>query len=306
MKKLISTILLVVLALFANTSNAKAQNDLIVGQYIHNQFAINPAFAGSREGLTFFGSWRKQWTGIENTPTSILFSCHTPLKKENIIIGLQGWNQQIHQASNTGIELALGYRFNVAKNTWVGLALLPGVSIRSTDWTKVKLIDEGDDVFAENTSNTTPLLGFGASVYNQRFFFGLSATSLFISDEFDRVDAEFAPADAQYIATGGGLIGNGQIKVQPSVMASYSKKYEADVTGTLSVIWKDFIWVDGSYSTKNEISAGVAVQALPQMRIAYNYGVTTGDLSGYSRGSHEISIQYDLVYKVKTVNPRFF
>lgn len=306
MMKRISDILTGALLLIMVSVSSQAQNDLIVGQYIHNQFAINPAFAGSRESLTLFGSWRKQWSGIENTPTSILLSGHAPLKKNNLVLGAQIWNQTIHQSMNSGVELAMGYRFNVAKRTWLGLALLPGVSLRKTDWTKVKVIDEDDEIFGENTSNTTPLLGFGASIYSNKFFAGVSVTSLFISDDFDKTAAEFAPADAQYILTGGFIVGKDVIKVQPSVMASYSKKNEMDATGTVTAIWKDMVWLDCAYSTKNELNFGAAYQALPQLRIAYNYGLTTGDLSGYSRGSHEISLQYDFVYRVKTVNPRFF
>ena len=34
--------------------------------------------------------------------------------------------------------------------------------------------------------------------------------------------------------------------------------------------------------------------------------MTMGDLNGYNSGSHEISLQYDFIYKVKTVSHRFF
>ncbi len=283
-----------------------AQNDLIVGQYIHNQFAINPAFAGSRDGLTFFGSWRKQWQGIENTPTSLLFTAHAPLKRENLTLGLQVWNQKIHQSKNSGAAAEIGYRFRTGKLGWMSFALLPGVSIRNTDWTKVHLIDDGDEAFSENEQNINPTLGFGMAWYGRKFFLGVSVTSLFLSDDFDTRKAEFNPADAQYVATGGYLFTIGDIGIQPSAMATYSSKNDIDATGTLTGIWRNFIWVDAAYTTKNEMSFGAAVQALPQLRVAYNYGFVTGDLSKYNNGSHEISIQYDLVYRVKTVAPRFY
>lgn len=301
MRRIATAILLIFTALVSN-----AQNDLIVSQYIHNQYAINPAFAGNREGVTFFGSWRKQWMGIENTPTSILFTTHAPLKNDKLTIGLQAWNQKIHQSANTGIEVSLGYRTRLTSGTWLGLSLMPGVSIKSTDWTKLNLIQQDDDVFGEKTSCTSPLLGFGASWYGKRHFAGISVTSLFINNEFDQTASSFAPTDAQYIITGGYLLGETDIHIQPSAMASYSKAEKTNATVTLSGIYRDFIWLDAAYSTKNEINIGVAIQALPQMRIAYNYGLATGSLSGHSNGTHEISVQYDLVYLIKTVGPRFF
>lgn len=305
MKILRNTILAAAMLTVGNIG-INAQNDIIVGQYIHNQFAINPAFAGNREGLTFFVGGRKQWTDIENTPTSLLVSGHAPLRSNNLILGAQIWNQTIHQSSNFGAGLAIGYRFRVGEKSWIGMALQPGVSMKKTDWNKVKVIDEGDDIFSENTSNTTPLLAFGLTIYGQQYFLGISTTSLFVSDDFDKVDAEFAPADARYVATGGIIFGSETLKVQPSVMANYSKQYDMDAVGTITGIWKDFIWLDVAYSTYKELNIGMAVQALPQLRIAYNYSMTMGDLSGYNKGSHEISIQYDFVYKVKTVSRRFF
>ena len=302
MRRLTTTILLILTAAIYSS----AQNDLIVGQYIHNQYAINPAFAGSREGLSIFGSWRKQWASIENTPTSLLLTAHAPLKKEKLTVGLQVWSQTIHQSRNSGAEVSIGYRTKVSQNSWLSLALLPGVSMRSTDWTTVKTIDEGDDIFSEKTTSTSPLLGFGIGHYSKRHFVGLSVTSLFLCDDFEMSDSEFAPGKAQYVATGGYMFDAGKVKVQPSVMASYSKANEFDATGTVTAIWNDFIWIDAAYSTRNELNFGAAIQALPQLRIAYNYGLTTGDLSKYSNGTHEISIQYDLVYKIKTVGPRFF
>ncbi len=305
MKTLRNTILAIAMLIVCNIDIC-AQNDIIVGQYIHNQFAINPAFAGSREGLTFFAGGRKQWTDIENTPISLLLSGHAPLRSNNLVVGGQIWDQKIHQSSSFGIGAAIGYRFRIGERSWMGMALQPGIAIKKTDWNKVKVIDDGDEIFSENTSNTAPLLGFGITIYGQRAFFGISTTSFFVSDDFDKVDAEFSPSDARYIATAGVLFGSDQIKIQPSVMANYSKQYDMETIGTLTGIWKDFIWIDVAYSSAKELNIGVAVQALPQLRVAYNYSITTGDLSGYNKGSHEISVQYDLVYKVKTVSRRFF
>lgn len=303
MKRLALILLLVV----CTTAMTMAQNDLIVSQYIHNRFAINPAFAGSREGLTLFGSFRKQWTGIEKTPMSELFTMHMPLKKENIVLGLSVYNQNIHQSMNAGVMATVGYRTRMGERTWLSFALQPGASMRSTNWAKVNTIEPDDNVFLENESSISPLLGFGVSIYNRDLFVGASVSSFMVSDDFDQRDAKFDPANATYIATAGYMFRLGEeFKLQPSVMASYNKKNEVTADATLTAIFNDFIWADIAYRTTDEAIAGLAVQAIPQLRIAYSYEFNFGDLNGYSTGSHEISIQYDLVYKVKTVGPRFF
>lgn len=282
------------------------QNDIIVSQYIHNQFAINPAFAGCREGITIFGSFRKQYAGIEETPQSLLLTSHTSLKRQQLTAGLSVWNQMIHQSTNTGITATVGYRFRVGRRSWVGLALQPGVALRSTDWRSIKTNEADDVVFMENTSATSPLLGFGATIYNHNMFAGFSVTSLFVSNDFEYSEAEFAPGDAQYVLTAGYLFQKDKWGVQPSLLFSTSPDMGANVNPTISVIYNKFAWLDVAYSTRDEVNVGVAIQAIPQLRVAYNYGMTIGDLSGYNSGTHEISVQFDLVNRVKTVGPRFY
>lgn len=303
MKRLALILLLVVSA----STILQAQNDLIVSQYLHNRFAINPAFAGCREGLTVFGSFRKQWSGIANTPTSELITAHMPLKKENIVLGVSLYNQNILQSMNSGALLTIGYRARVGERTWLSFALQPGASMRNTDWTKVNTMEDGDDIFDEKESSIAPLLGFGVSIYNRQFFAGVSVSSLMVSDDFEQRESKFDPANATYIATAGYMFKlSDDFKLQPSVMASYNQLTELTADATLSAVFNNFIWANVGYRTTDEAIAGVAVQALPQLRVGYSYDFNFGDLNGFNSGSHEITLQYDFVYKVKTIGPRFF
>ncbi len=284
---------------------ASAQNDLIMSQYIHNRYAINPSFAGCREALSLFGSYRMQMMGIENTPRSILFTAHTSLKKE-VILGLTLYNQTIHQSMNTGGQLAIGYRFHTGAKSFFALALNPGVAYRSSDWTKVKTTEEGDESFAEKTDNITPLLGFGIAWYGKQFFLGVGISSFFNNDDFDRTDIEFNADEGTFTATGGYLFQAGVMGIQPSVLASYQKEEDFRLDGTISLIYDDFVWIDAGYRTTNEVTVGVAIQPLKQLRIAYNYDINMSDAKSYTSGSHEISLQYEFLYKTKNVGPRFF
>lgn len=295
---------LTALALAMSGLVAQAQNDLIMSQYVHNRYALNAAFGGARECLSMAASYRKQWTGIENTPQSMLLTAHTSLKKEQITLGAEIFNQTIHQSSNSGAMLSIGYRVRTADKQWLSFALQPGLALRSTDWTKVHTIDP-DDIFSENVSATNPLLGFGVAWYGPKFFAGVSTTSLFVADDFE-ADGGFAPDKAQYIATAGILLGSGDVQVQPSVMASYQKPLGTKADITASAIYKDFVWVTAGYRTTKELTIGAAVQALPQLRVAYSYDYTSGDMKGYSTGSHEICIHYDMIFRTRNVGPRFF
>lgn len=288
-------------------SAANAQNELLVAQYVHNYFAVNPAFAGSRDGLSVFGSFRKQWAGIESSPTSELLTAHTPMRREKLTAGLSVYNQTIHESRNTGAMISVGYRTEIAKGTWLGLALQPGAAFRSADWTQMRVMQDDDPIFAEKHTGVAPLLGFGISVYGERFFAGVSTTSLLVTDDFDNVNTSFSPADATYVLCGGYWFALGNsFALQPSVLADYSKKTDAAANISLSAIWRDTFWLTVAYRTCDEATAGLAFKPNQRIKVAYSYTLSTGDIQSYNNGSHEISLQYDFVYRVKTISHRFF
>lgn len=292
--------------LLASTA-ARAQNELVVSQYMHNYFAVNPSFAGSRGGLSVFGSFRKQWMGIESSPMSMLLTAHTPLRREKIAAGLSVYNQTIHESRNTGAMVSVGYRTRINRDVWLGFALQPGVAFRSADWTQMRTMDPDDEVFAEKHTGVAPLLGFGASVYGEKFFAGVSTTSFFVTDDFDNVDTNFSPSEATYILCGGYWFDlNNSFALQPSLMADYSKKTDAAANITLSAIWRDMAWLSVAYRTNKDLTAGLAYKPNQRFKVAYSYTLSMGDVQSYNSGSHEISLQYDFVYKVKTISHRFF
>ncbi|MDO4461968.1 MAG: type IX secretion system membrane protein PorP/SprF [Bacteroidia bacterium] len=291
-------------------SNADAQQDALMSQYMHNQYAINPAFAGSRVGLTAFASYRKQWVGVENSPTSILFSTHTPLKNNSLAVGLMAVNQKILETSTTSVQAAIAYRMDIGyKGNVLAFALQPGFSMIKTDWSALDTYDwdKVDDVFAENETKTSPTIGVGIALYGDQFFVGASVQSLIVSDAFDK-DAEFAPGDATYYVTGGYEWEMGEdFTLQPSVMFQKTKS-TTDVDITLTPGWQQMLYLELGYRTSGVMLGGLSIRPkqVPQLKVAYTYERTTGDFSGYNSGSHEISISFDFVYRVRNVGPRFF
>lgn len=290
---------------------ARAQQDVLMSQYMHNQFAINPAFAGSREGLTAFASFRKQWMGVDNSPRSILFTTHTPLRTNSVAIGLSVVNQSILETGITAAQATIAYRIDVGSNgNTLAFGIQPGMKMVKTDWTNMKVydFDKQDDVFAENESFINPTVGVGISLYGDNYFLGVSTQSLMVSDEFNK-EAEFAPGDATYYATAGVEFELGEVMtLQPSIMVQHTKRYGNDIDFTLTPGWNRMLYVELGYRTTGVMLGGISFRPpkASQLNVSYTYERTTGDFSGYNSGSHEISISYDFVYRVKNVGPRFF
>jgi len=77
---------LVVLSFLSN--QAHAQQDPQYTHYMYNHSNINPAYAGSTEGLQLFGLYRTQWVGLDGAPKTATLSATTPLGTSGLGLGV--------------------------------------------------------------------------------------------------------------------------------------------------------------------------------------------------------------------------
>lgn len=83
LKNTIKTCILGGIILFC-TPQVYAQQDPQYTQYMYNHSNINPAYAGSREGLNIFGLYRTQWVGLEGAPKTATLSVSSPLGESGL------------------------------------------------------------------------------------------------------------------------------------------------------------------------------------------------------------------------------
>ena len=61
-------------------STSQAQQEILYTQYVFSQLAVNPACAGNDDGLSFTALSRKQWFGLQGSPTSFSISTSIVLR----------------------------------------------------------------------------------------------------------------------------------------------------------------------------------------------------------------------------------
>ncbi len=311
MRKLVRNIL-VSIVLLLSVAPLSAQKDIVMGQYMHNRYALNTAFAGNREVLSLYGSYRKKWAGFEGAPGTMLFSMHSALKNDNVALGFEVYNQQYGVNKETGFTFSYTYRLKLAGNQKLAFSINGGGGFYNANWSDVATLGSAsgqpDDVFASNESNVAPMVGFGTAWYSNRFFAGFSIPNFFYFDPFvEGGSNSIALNKANYLVTGGYLFDVAEKwHLQPSVMARFNPEFGSAVDVNASVIYDNMIWVGAAYRTTKDIVAMAAYQVTPQLRVSYSLDYTTGAISSFNNGTHEIAIQYDFGYKVKTPNPKFF
>jgi type IX secretion system PorP/SprF family membrane protein len=296
-----------ILILALTCSAMQGQKAMPLSQYVHNRFAINSAFAGSREVLSIFASFRKQWAGVPQSPTAQYFTGHTPLRNPRMALGVQVFNENIAIKNNFETSFSYAYRVHVNPYTWMAFSISGGLSSYAINWNQVTLEDRNDEVFGGNESSIGPQAGFGWSIYNDKFFGGFSIPEFFTQD-FEKLDgSNFEMEKIDYFLTGGYIIDISSLfALQPSFLTKISKDNGSWTDLSTTLIYNKMIWGGITYRTREELVFHMGWLLLPQLRVAYSYDYSLGDIGNFNHGSHEISIQYDFGYKVNTPSPKFF
>jgi type IX secretion system PorP/SprF family membrane protein len=301
--KTITTLLLLAI----NSTFLWSQKELFLSQYMHNRYAINSAFGGSAEALSIYGAYRKQWAEVNGAPSSQLLSAHTPLKNEQVALGIELFSQKYGATQHSGFTASYTFRFKTNYNSWLALSANAGASSFSSNWSKIPILNPIDAVFNNNETVSEPIFGAGVAWYNQKFFTGISLSNIFYTDIYTNSKGTVDLAKAECLLTAGYLWNiSSTIQLQPSALMRLNTPFGNifDVSGTL--IWNEFIWGGLSYRNTNDFSTLLAIQPTQQLRIGYSFDFSMGDVSQYNNGAHEISLLYHWGLKSKTINPKFF
>ncbi len=286
----------------------------VYSQYLHNGLVINPAYAGTREALSFFLSGRMQWFGIEGAPVFQTASLQTLLKNNKIGLGVSGQFFKYGFTRATSAYADYAYHIMINKSR-LSMGLRAGFDMSNTDYTGIRLINPGDPVFMTNDKPyLLPNVGAGILFTGKNFFAGAAVPSFLSYLKSSSGEVSFDTfTDFDIVATAGALISFSRaFRFKPSFLIDYPvQKQNAknnirfDLNGNF--IFFDFLWLGASWRTHEEVIVGIIqFQITPQLMFGYSYDYPSGSLGTYSKGSHEVVLRYELGYKVSATNPRYF
>ncbi len=289
--------------------NATAQQEVLYSQYMFNGLVINPAYAGSNDVLSITAGARKQWTGIEGTPNSQTLSVHSPLKKENISVGLILINDNIGVTHQFGLSAIYAYRIKWNKKNKLSMGLQLGGTQYQTRYSSLATRTIGDNSFSsDEISGVIPSFGAGIYFNNDVFYLGLSVPHLINNFFKDTVASTNIFQRRHYMATLGcifPLLKN--IKMKPSLLFKSAEGASSQLDINTNFIIKDVLWIGGSLRNFDWINILTQFQLTDQLRFGYSYDFPSFKPNSINKGSHEISINYNFSFiKNMVVTPRYF
>ena len=302
MKKLSIIIILLLAAL-----QSYAQQDPQYTQYMYNMNVINPAYAGSKENLSFGLLYRTQWTGIDGAPRTGTFFGHLPVG-EKVGLGLSIIADEIGPVRETNAYADFSYTLQLGGEHRLAFGVKAGATFHDIGLVGIDLIDPNDPFFSQNINEVTPNIGAGFFYYTNNYYLALSVPNILDSVHLDANGFEIGSETSHYFLTGGYVFQlSPNTKLKPSFMVKSAFDAPTSFDVNVNALFFERFEIGASYRLDDSFSGLVNFAITPTVRVGYAYDAVTSDIREFANSSHEVFLLFDLNFPRKVSrSPRFF
>lgn len=309
--------LIPILILFVlNTFNCDAQQDPQYTQYMYNTQVINPAYAGSRDVLSFGLLYRTQWVGFDGAPKTGTFTINSPIGSlDNMGLGLSIVSDKIGPATESNVNIDFSYTINTSETAELSFGIKAGLDILDVDFSGLDIFVPDDPVFQNNIDNKLqPQIGAGVYFNTSKFYLGLSVPNFLRTKHFDEgdllnIDAETIAAERlHYFLIAGYVFDlNDNLKFKPATLVKVVSGSPLQWDMSANFLINDKFTLGAGYRWSAAISGLIGFQASDAIFIGFGYDYQTTDIEKFSDGSYEIMLRFDVFNNPdRVVAPRFF
>ena len=288
-----------------------AQQDAMYSQYMFNTQAINPAYAGSKDGLSAALISRNQWVGFEGAPNTTSFSVHAPLLGKRVGIGLSYVQDKIGPSKISFMNLDLSARIKVHSKGYLAAGIKAGIDNQEVNLSMLSPSQQEDIYTKDYTSSFKSNFGAGLFYYTDKYYVGLSSPRIIrnaIKSSNDNVNS-IKKSERHYFFIGGYVMDlNPDLKFKPSYLLKYVEGAPMSFDLTAAVMIKNKIVAGVAMREGDSFGGVLQLRVADQLWFGYAYDYTTSRLHGYNSGTHEILVAFDLGFSKNHIvkSPRFF
>ncbi|WP_310554364.1 type IX secretion system membrane protein PorP/SprF [Flavobacterium sp.] len=310
MKKIFFTALITLLTFL----DGQAQQDPHYTQYMYNMNVINPAYAGSKENLSFGLLFRKQWVDIQDSPTTFTATGHSPIGK-NLGVGLSIISDRVGPVDEKNVFADISYTLNLGNDRKLAFGLKTGASfldIGLLSEVSPTLQDQFDPAFLENVNRTNFNLGSGVFYYTNKYYIALSVPNILRSKHFNKIvrsdGIKYGSETSHYFLTGGYVFDlSPNTKFKPFAMLKSAFNAPTSIDVSTNFLFYDKLELGATYRLQDSFGALVNFKITDDLRIGYAYDRIVSEIRTSSPSSHEFILLFDLnLSKKVSSSPRYF
>ncbi len=295
------------------------QSDQHYTMFMYNKLLYNPAYAGSHDLTTINADYRDQWDAINGAPKTANITIDAPIGSfmksfRKVALGFSMTNETLGVERNTDFKTCYAYRIKF-KSCILSMGLSAGADLYSANYSDLNLYQPNDPNFAHNVKNNVlPNFGAGVYVYDDKSYLSFSVPNM-LQNAYDKNEIRIHNNIAKqstglYISTGYVFTVNETMKLEPNAIMRMAGQGNNTLPMSfdinLSAIYLERFLIGLTYRTDKSFEGIVHLQATQRINVGYAYDYLISGLSGYSGGTHEIVVGYDIIKdNSKFLTPRF-
>ena len=284
-----------------------SQQDSQYTQYIYNTMSVNSAYTGQRNVLSYLGLYRTQWVGIDGAPKTLTFGIHSPLKNENLGMGISIVSDQLGPIREDYINLNFSYTIRLNRSTELSFGLKGGLHNLSSDFSRGNSFQNTDVAFNENISLFSPTIGAGLYLHSTRSYLGLSAPNFLTTEHYNDYKESLASERLHLFLIGGYVFNiDNDIKLKPAFLIKAVSGAPLIADLSINAMFNNRFVFGLAYRWDDSLSGLTGLQVNKTLFIGYAYDYNTSIGNKYTGGTHEVMLRFELQQINKILSPRFF
>ena len=290
---------------------AAGQQEPQYSQYMFNQLALNPAYAGSRGTLSGTLLFRKQWWGFDGAPVNANISLHKPSANEQHGFGFNFVHDRLGVVQQNFLELSYAYQLELGKAK-LSLGLSGGFTNYQNRFSEVTTRDPDQIIPNANLTAWLPRVGTGAYFRTEKFYVGVSTPNL-LSGRYFRFNNTLVQdiADRQrshlFAMVGGVIPLNETLDLRPSMVWKYVNNAPMQFDLNTTMFFSKTFGVGVGYRTGDAVIMMLEYISPKYFRFGYAFDYSLNPVQSVSAGSHEFMVGMDISWgRSRFLTPRFF
>ncbi len=306
-------------------SGVKAQQQALFSQYMLNGYIYNPALAGMEDYTDVKSSYRKQWLGMPNSPSTMYVSVSAALNQKDlnkeelgslpmrgassirfktdqpkkIRHGVGGFIMNDNAALVNKTSAYVGYAIHIPlSQVWyLSAGANAGFAAYTLNKSRLELRQQDDPAFANRNLTAIPDLNLGLWLYSEKAHFGISSNQLLNNKySFNRdnsVSVNNQLTNHLYAIGAYKFNISTEFELQPTGMVRFTPgaPISIDLGGKLR--YQNGFWVGASYRVDREILGNafvglVGFNIYKFIDLSYSFDFATSRIAQGNSASHEI------------------
>lgn len=274
----------------------QAQHNIVYSQYLFNGLLINPAYAGSHVQFSSTLTYRNQWVNFAGAPETTTFGAHNSFRKGRVGAGLLITGDRIGSYSNTGIFGSYAYAIKDLRGGVFSMGVQAGFNNYKADFGDLTLKAGQDPIFNVFMNEFKPNFGGGLFYYNKKLFAGFSVPTILTHAKLFNGNLEQLKTPRFYYLNVGLKLPldprTKRVIIQPSFLIRAQEGTPLSADYNMNVIFDQLISIGASYRSGDGAILLLNYKLSDKFYVGYSYDMTTSDIRSYSKGSHEIMINF--------------